>query len=108
MIALLKIGFDEETWAQLEEYLKVAQLCGESAGRLQGFAKGVVQRTVATLGSEKDVSAPEAEHALTILATLHHSASDAAQGFASAASRVDALMKQLEPALGRPRTRQRG
>ena len=66
----MKLRFDEETWAQLEEYLKVAHLCGENAGQLHGFARGVAQRTVASMGGERDVAPPEAAHALAILGAL--------------------------------------
>ena len=103
----MKLRFDEETWAQLEEYLKVAHLCGENAGELHGFARGVVQRTVASMGGERDVAPPEAAHALAILGALRNSSHDAARGFAAATARIDDLIRQFEPALGKPRTRQK-
>ncbi len=103
----MKLRFDEETWAQLEEYLKVAHLCGENAGQLHGFARGVAQRTVASMGDDRDVAPSEAAHALAILAALRNRSHDAARGFAAATARIDELIRQLEPALGKPRTRQK-
>lgn len=103
----MKIRFDEETWSQIEEYLRVAQLCGENAGQLHGYAKGVVQRTVASVGTEKEVTAPEADHALNILAKLRNSTHDAAQAFASAVARIDDVMREFDPAAGKIRSRQK-
>ncbi len=103
----MKLRFDEETWTQLEEYLKVAHLCGENAGQLHGFARGVAQRTVASMGDDRDVAPSEAAHALAIMSALRNSSHDAARGFAAATARIDELIRQLEPALGKPRTRQK-
>ncbi len=103
----MKLRFDDETWAQLEEYLKVAQLCGENAGRLHGFAKGVAQRTVASMGDDRDIAPPESTHALAIQSALRNSTHDAARGFAAATARIDELIRQFEPASGKPPIRQK-
>ena len=103
----MKIRFDEEVWSQLEEHLQVAQVCGGTANDLHGFAKGVAQRTTASLGAERDVSEAEAEHVLNILLTLRDSTADAALGYTRAAQRIDALIDQLEPAAGKAAGRRR-
>lgn len=102
----LILNFDEKRWSELEEYLKVARLCGENADGLYGPAKGVLQRVVATIGSDKDVSPAEAEHALNILGTLRDSSLNAARCYGLAVTRIDELIQQLEPPV--PKIKGRG
>ncbi|QDV34839.1 hypothetical protein [Tautonia plasticadhaerens] len=101
----MKVHFDESTWSELEECLKVAQICGGTANDLYGFAEGVAQRTVASLGAERDVSGPEAEHVLNVLLALRDNAAEAALGYTRAVGRIDALIDRLGPATGKDAAR---
>ena len=94
----MKIRFDEATWSELGEYLRVGRVCGATANDLNTDVKGVAQRVVASLGTERDVSEAEAEHALSILLTLRDSTVVAARCYARVVERIDALIAGLEPA----------
>lgn len=94
----MKLRFDEEAWSQIEESLKVDQVCGATANDLCSFAQGVAQRTTASLGADREVTPPEAEHVLNILMTLRGCAAESALGYARAVHRIDALLDQIGPA----------
>jgi hypothetical protein len=101
----MKLTFDEEKWHQLQEDLNVAQLCGENAGKVYAFAKGALQRAVAAIVGEKDVSAADAAHALEMLKKLRNGSADAAQGYQAATATIDEMIRHLEPASVRVRRR---
>jgi hypothetical protein len=97
--------FDDHQWERLQEELNVAQLCGENAGKVYAYAKGAMQRAVAAIAGEKEVTAEEAEHCRQLLGALRHGAEDAAGRYATAVAAIDRLLKALEPPASRARRR---
>lgn len=102
----MKLAFDDDKWQRLQEDLNVGRLCGQNAGELYAFAKGALQRAVAAIVGEREVTPSEAVHALELLRTLRNGTHDAAQAYLAATNLVDECIKQLEPAAsGRGRRR---
>jgi hypothetical protein len=101
----MKITFDDQKWQRLQDDLSVAQLCGENAGKVYGYAKGALQQAVAAMIGDKDVTPEEAAHTLGLLRKLRNGAQDAAEGFAAAAGIIDDLMRELETPVVRSRRR---
>lgn len=101
----MKLNFDEERWQRLQEELNVGQLCGENAGKLYAFAKGAMQRGVAGLVGEGDITPAEAAHCLDLLRKLRNNTEAAAHSFTTAQATIDDLIRQLEPAAPRSRRR---
>ncbi len=102
----MKMAFDDQRWQWLQDDLNVAQLCGENAGKVYGYAKAAVQQAVAAISGDRDVTPDEAQHCLQSLRALRNGAQDAAQGYAAAVALIDDLIGRMEPpADAKPRRR---
>ena len=91
----MKVNFDDEAWLRLQDDLHAGQICGETAGKLYAYAKGAMQQSAAALIGQGDATSDQAVHTLEMLRAMRNAADDAAQRFASAVARIDAIAQQL-------------